>query len=357
VPSLEETARQLLALTREAGTPAAAAARELVAAHLRALDYEVVTQTFSFSPASLRAFPLFGDGLGLLALILLPLLGSPDVPPWSGLVTWLGGLSLLAVAAGGIGLGWVPLGEPQREDANLIATKPGGRPRRWVMAHLDSKAQGHSMAGRLVAVWITVLAIAALSGCVLVRLAGALHPVWAGLGCATALMAGFLARKGRLHGRSQGARDNGSGVVGLLAAAEASAPDIGFLITGAEEFGLVGARVFARHHPNVQGSEVVNLDTLDDEGPLYLVCHNIAGEQLSRMVDSRLASLGISIRKRRLPVGIFVDSAPLARAGAASITVGRLTWNTLRRIHTPADTPEGLSFRTAKAVGQALALN
>jgi len=62
------------------------------------------------------------------------------------------------------------------------------------------------------------------------------------------------------------------------------------------------------------------------------------------------------MQRRRLPLGIFVDSAPLARV-APSVTVGRLTWRTLRCIHTAADTTAGLSFRAAEQVGKAIASN
>jgi hypothetical protein len=68
-----------------------------------------------------------------------------------------------------------------------------------------------------------------------------------------------------------------------------------------------------------------------------------------------LARLGVPLRHRRLPLGIFVDSAPLSQARAPSITIGRLTWDTLRRIHTAADTPDDLSFDTAVNVGRAVA--
>jgi hypothetical protein len=63
------------------------------------------------------------------------------------------------------------------------------------------------------------------------------------------------------------------------------------------------------------------------------------------------------VRARRLPLGILVDSLPLARAGARAVTVGRLTWNTLRVIHTSADVPETLSLEVAEQVGRALATN
>jgi hypothetical protein len=356
VPSLKEIALQVLALPREAGTPEAAKARELVTTYLTGLGFTVVSQGFSFAPSSLRAFPIFGAGLGGLALLLFPLLASGNVPAGAALGLWLAGLLALAIVAAGIGLGWVQLGEGLREDANLIATRGEAPPRRWIVAHLDSKAQGHSMAGRLVALWVTGLAIAALTALALARFSGALSPVAAGLGAILAVLAGVLAGRGRLRGRSQGARDNGTGLVAALAAAAAPDSAIGILITGAEEFGLVGARVFARLTPGLGETEFVNVDTVDQEGKLYLVSHDAGGERLARVVEPQLAGMGLPIRRRRLPLGIFVDSAPLARI-APAVTVGRLTWRTLRCIHTAADTPAGLSFRTAEQVGKAVASN
>lgn len=352
--SLEQLSHRLLSLGREAGTPEAAAARDLVARHLQDLGYGVESQRFSFSPASLRAFPVFGAGLTGLALALLPLLYASSSPAWAALAAWCVGLLALLIVAGGIGLGWVSLGEAAREDANLIARRPGSDPSRWIVAHLDSKAQGHSMAGRLVAVWISVLASLVLTGLAVARLKGPVPMPWLVAGVALALLAGWLAGKGRLRGRSPGARDNGTGVIAALEAAAASPdPAVGILITGAEEFGLVGARVFARITPGLQGSEFLNVDTVDQEGRLYLISHNASGRRLAGQTAEKLARDGLAARLRSLPLGIFVDSAPLARS-APAITVGRLTWNTLRRIHTPADTPGDLSLETARRVGRAL---
>jgi hypothetical protein len=291
-----------------------------------------------------------------LALILLPFLAWSGLPDWAALAAWITGLLAVGIIATGVGLGWVSLGEPMREDANLIATRGSVRPRRWIVAHLDSKAQGHSMAGRLVAVWIAALAIAALTVLSLVRLTGPIPWWWLALGAAVALAAGFLAGRGRLAGKSPGARDNGTGVVAALTAAESTTdPRVGILITSAEEFGLVGARVFARLTPNLDDAEFVNLDTLDQEGRLYIVSHDTAGAQFARDLEPALAEVQLPLQRRRLPLGIFVDSAPLARTRARSVTIGRLTWNTLRRIHTTADTPDGLSLETAERVGRVVA--
>jgi len=345
VPSLDRTMRQVLALPREAGTPAAAGARDLVAAHLEALGYRVERQRFQFVPSSLNGFPLFGAGLGGLALLLLPLLSGANAPGWAAALLLAGGLSALAAAAVGVGLGWLRLGAAPREDANLIATRGDAPVRRWIVAHLDTKAQAQSMAGRLVAVWVIGLACAALIALAVVRLRGPV-PL-------------SLAGRGRLRGTSPGARDNGTGVTGALAAAEhLRDAGTGILITGAEEFGLVGARVFvSAAGERLRDAAIVNLDTIDQEGELALVSHDARGSALAAREAPRLAAAGLPARLRRLPLGILTDSLPFARAGVPAVTIGRLTWRTLRTIHTPRDTADGLSLETAERVGRALAAN
>ena len=359
MPSLDQTMTDVLALAREAGTPGAASARDLVAAHLEALGYRVERQRFAFVPSSLNGFPVFGAGLGGLALLLLPLLTAEGAPGWAALVVLAAGLLLLTVLAVGIGLGWLPLGGGLREDANLIATRGDLPIRRWIVAHLDTKAQVQSMAGRLVAVWVIGLAIAAMLALSLVRLRGVVSVPTAGTGAAIAVLAGALAGRGRLRGTTPGARDNGSGVAGVLAAAEAlTDPATGILITGAEEFGLVGARVFAvQRADRLREAVVLNLDTIDQEGELALVSHDGRGAALARSEAPRLAAAGLPPRLRRLPIGILTDSLPFARAGVPALTIGRLTWRTLRTIHTPRDTAGGLSLETAVRVGRALASN
>jgi len=350
---------QVLALRREAGTPDAEKARQLVTEHLTALGYRVEIQRFRFHPSGLLAFPVFGAGLGGLALLLLPLLTMPRIAGWGALLVWVTGLAALAVLSAGVALGWLALGGGMREDANLIATRSSAPVRRWIVAHLDTKAQIQSMAGRLVAVWIIGLAIAALSTLSVFRLWGPLQLGPAGAGAALAIVAGALAGRGRLRGTSPGARDNGSGLLAALAAAETSSGGgTGVLVTGAEEFGLVGSRVFARLESSaLRNAVVVNLDTIDAEGDLYLVSHDRRGERLAADTAPAFADLGVTVRARRLPLGILVDSLPLARAGASAITIGRLTWRTLRLIHTPRDTPDGLSFEMAERVGRALGVN
>ena len=315
-------------------------------------------QRFRFHPSGLLAFPAFGAGLGLLALLLLPLLTGSGAPPWGALVVAASGLGALTLLATGLGLGWIAAGEG-REDANLVARRGDGPILRWLVAHLDTKAQAQSMAGRLVAVWVVGAAVAVLLGTAVARLAGPVPLAVAAPGALLSVAAGALAGRGRLRGRTRGARDNGSGIAAVLAAASASTdPGTGILITGAEEFGLVGARVFAQlEGRRLAGVEVINFDTIDQQGELYLVSHEARGADLAAACASRMTGVGVPVRRRRLPVGILVDSLPLSRGGAAAITIGRLTWDTLRRIHTPEDVPEGLSLEVAERVGRAIVAN
>jgi hypothetical protein len=358
VSDLRRTIDGLLSGPREAGTPAADAARRIATGHLEALGYRVTPQPFRFHPSGLLGFPLLGAGLVLTALLVTPLLVMPSVPGWGALAVWVAGAGGSVLLGLGVGLGRLPLGE-ERADANLVAVRGDAPVSRWIVAHLDTKAQMQSMAGRLVAVWLVGLAAAVLSGLAVARLLGAL-PWWlAAPGLLVALVGGSLAGRGRLRGGSPGARDNGSGVMAALALAGASRdPGTGICLTGAEEFGMVGARVFARELAGGAASvDVVNFDTLDQEGDLYLVAHDGRGAELAGRLEPLLRGLGPRVRRRRLPVGILVDSLPLAQAGARAVTVGRLTWRTLRLIHTPADRPEGLSLELAEAVGRALAPN
>ena len=359
VQHLEDTLGRLLSMTREAGTPSAEEARSIAADFLRGLGYTVTAQRFSFNPSSLNAFPLFGAGLGGIAVVLLPLLTFPAVPGWGAIVVLacgLGGLILLAV---GVGLGWISLGGKPREDANLLAVRGTVPVTRWVVAHLDTKAQAQSMAGRLVAVWVISVGIAALIALCAARLMETVPLPLAASGASVAVLAGALAGRGRLRGLSQGARDNGTGVAAALAMAQASQDAAtGVLITGAEEFGMVGARVFVNSdRAHLESSVAINLDTIDQEGELYLVTHDRRGADLAAGEARRLIAAGLSPRTRQLPLGILVDSLPLARAGIPALTIGRLTWRTLRLIHTPKDAPEGLSLETAMRVGRALAAN
>ena len=286
----------------------------------------------------------------LAPLFLSTLLGQP--PSLVPLLALLTGLLVTVSAAALFSLG----GTHDREDANLIAWRTGVRPTTWIVAHLDTKSQGHSMAGRLVALWTAIAAAAAAVGVASWHMT---HPTRDGVALASAiavLLAGRLLLRGRLQGKTAGACDNGSGLVALLMAADrASGGGLGFIVTSAEEFGMLGAAALARDRPELlRGAQVINLDTLDDRGTLHVVHHEASSVPFAGQVGALVAGVAPVVRQRKLPLGILVDSLPLGRVARVAITLGRLDWSTLRRVHTPADAPGSLSYATAVAVGEAL---
>lgn len=295
--------------------------------------------------------PVAGAGLMVLAPVTLAALLQP--PSLLSLLVTLSGLLLVLGTVLFLSL----RGGAERADANLVAVRPGSRPATWLVAHLDTKAQGHSMAGRLVALWVML-------GAVLLALGAAgWHAVRGlpeGLAAAVAIglvLAGRLLVQGRLQGRTAGACDNASGLVALLtAASQVRGGSVGFVVTGAEEFGLAGARALALQRPELlRDTEVVNLDSLDDAGTLFVVHHTEASLSLAAGLREAIGGVAPRVRLRRLPQGILVDSLPLERVAAAAVTLARLNWATLRRIHTPADAPGSLGYGTAMATGEALA--
>ena len=329
------------------------AARREIAALLKSMGYIVTEHPFRCGPGRLEALPLTGTGLTFLALILAPLLFA-EVNRWAALAVYLTGGAAIAGLALRTGLGQPPL---ERSDANLIAARPAAAPRIWIVAHLDTKAQRQSMLGRLVAIWISIAVVVAAGVAVAVRLGGPLSAPLA-LGCgALLLLAGALLGRGRLEGQTAGACDNGSGIVALLSAAEHARGDaIGFIVTSAEEFGMLGAEAMARERATMfPGCAVVNFDTIDDAGALYVVRHDNRSEPLARLMVDLLKGLAPSVRERRLPMGILTDSLPLSRVAAGTVTVGRLDRRTLGRMHTPGDAPGTCGYQTARLVGAAVA--
>jgi hypothetical protein len=346
----------LLARSREAGTEETARARRELAAFLAGHGYSVIEHPFSCSPRALAVLPVVGSGLVALALLLAPLL-LIAVPPWLPLAVLVTGVALVTALAAATGLGRLGDLHASRTDANLIVTRAAQLPRCWIVAHLDTKAQGHSLAGRLVAIGLAILALLAALGAVLWRIPVAI-PAEAALGVTILLLvAGGLLLRGRLEGQSSGACDNGSGLLALLTAAEHNSdPGLGFVITSAEEFGMLGAEALARERPDLfRQATVINLDTLDDRGTLFVVRHDDRSAMLGRRAAELFADIAPRIRERRLPIGILVDSLPLSEVARETITLGRLDWATLKRIHTPADAPGTLQYTTARAVGQTLA--
>ena len=282
----------LIAHGREAGTPAAAAARALVAGFLSELGYTVQEQPFTLqrrhlsraagrrarcsSSLSLRRDPA--------AAAAGPRLGCRWRPCWCSPARRRSRTSLVLGRRSG-----APR-QPARRTPTSSRARRGAVVRCWLVAHLDTKAQGHSMAGRLVALWVT--ARRRSLACIVwpcLRLGG---PLPAGCGVAAGalgVLAGLLLAGGRLAGQSPGARDNGSGLARGADGGRSSPP------TPASASSSPGRGIRAGRRPGAgrgssatlfEGAEVLNVDTIDDEGTLFVVTHGRA-DVLGRRVRDR----------------------------------------------------------------------
>jgi hypothetical protein len=357
MPKPGEILEMILSDSREAGSEGALQARRVMAGYLSSLGFRVEEQRFQFSASTVTVYPLFGAGLGWLMLVQIPLLTVPRAPAWAALAAWGVGVVALGLLLAGVALGWAPVGGQPREAANLVAVRGTGTPRRWIVAHYDTKAQGMSLGALLWAGGYAAIVVLLLTMLAVWRLRAPLDVDLVAGAAILALVACGLASRGGLAGTSPGARDNASGVLAALtAAAHATSDDLGILLTSAQEFGLVGARIFAQERgTSLPGVEVVNLDVLDDVGRLRVCHHNAAGAGLAREIATRLGRAGLEATSLKIPVLAPLESAPMARSGAVAVTITRCDRTTLARLHTRADTLEGLDFQTATAVGQALA--
>jgi Zn-dependent M28 family amino/carboxypeptidase len=134
-----------------------------------------------------------------------------------------------------------------------------------------------------------------------------------------------------------GAVDNASGVATVLeaAAAVASNPAIGVLITDGEELALAGARAWCR---DASPAIALNCDGVDDIGRITVMTVPTSG----RLV-SAFKGVDPGLRVIRLLPGVLTDSVAFADAGWETVTLSRGGLRTLSRIHTSRDTLDNLS--------------
>ena len=245
------------------------------------------------------------------------------------------------------------------------------RPHLYLVAHSDSKSQALPLVARMLLIAVAGLAAGAFGTLSVLR------PLWPGLTSAAAivglvaLVTGvpvlflFLAGAGN---DSPGAIDNASGAGLVLHLAEvltAAQPklDLTFLITGAEELGVVGATAYVsspavaeglRRLAGKGGLHLLNFDGVGGNGRLALV----GGRSASRLA-ALVRACCVDLRQPlgRLPlVGALFDHIPFAEAGfdaVSLVTVG----SAARSVHTAADSADKLDvegFRQAGDVAMAV---
>jgi hypothetical protein len=337
-----DAALREIARPRLTGSDGAAEVAAAIRRRFEGSGYEVKDQGFEFNPWPGR----FGiTAAGALYLILTVV--AAVFLYYGNAFAAIGLLLILLVLTGLLGMFAVPaidaLPFGRQPGTNLLARRPGTRPRYIIMAHRDSKSQPVPLAFRGPAIVLAILVWIALFGAALAYTARPLPGALLLLLGVLAVVAGVVLILCWVDDRSPGALDNASGVVAALAIAarEQEAGDVAFLITDAEELGLAGARAAAPHLPPVFG--VINLDGLDDHGAFYvlerfgLLRKRGLAPHLAAALLAEAEALGEPANRRDLPAGIPVDHVPIVRAGTPALTLMRGSLRSLRRVHRPAD--------------------
>jgi Zn-dependent M28 family amino/carboxypeptidase len=150
-----------------------------------------------------------------------------------------------------------------------------------------------------------------------------------------------------VRNRSPGAVDNASGAVAAILAATDpdSSPEVGVLLTSAEELGLAGARAWAASAAST--IKVLNCDTVDDSGGWHCMYTGAEPREVTTAVRKIATRSGLSMKIGRLIPGILADNVAFADARIAAITLSRGNFSTLARIHTWRDNSIALSGRGA----------
>jgi hypothetical protein len=334
---------QTLARPRLTGSQGAQEVADIVHERLTRLGYNIQDYPFTFSTWPGR-FAVSLAGLVFLVGVITTATLMQMRHPGVALVVLL----LVIMLAGAIAALASPLTTMlpfgRITGNNMLAAKPGATPRYIFMAHLDSKSQPVPLAFRGPAIFLAILTWLAF---VIYALLALLDPVWMRSDITSVLAvlagaAGVILIFCWTGNTSPGALDNGSGLATVLALAEAERDrdDVAFLITDAEELGLVGARSIARKLNPVFG--VINIDGVDDDGPLYILekfgmpPRHIAPHLVASVLQAAHA-MDLPAQRRNVPFGLMLDHLPMARAHLPAVTVMRGSFASLRRVHRPID--------------------
>jgi hypothetical protein len=245
--------------------------------------------------------------------------------------------------------------------SNVVARADGPHtgPLFIFMAHVDSKSQSLSLAGRIGFYRWSRTATFGFLGAALARVFGAdvPLPLLAALGGAAAAMTLPLYAL-RTHNRSPGALDNASGVGALVEMARiwrslpaADSSRAVFLAVSGEEFGMVGSLAWVRRHlGELRGGErcrVLNLDGVGYGGPVWVVpSRGEMTEELKRAGEG----VGRPLHPYPPGIGLMTDHVSFTREGIPCATLMTHSW-TASRIHTERDVPESLSEEGFANVG------
>ena len=255
---------------------------------------------------------------------------------------------------------------------NIVATNNANRdnntPVFLFIAHYDSKSQVLPIAVRIVAYGIAIVGLIALTVVMLVKVISLIwfpnYIVWGIAGITSFCL--LLLQINLTENRSPGGFDNASGVGVMLEVARVmmardEKKNVTFLATGAEEYGMCGALRYIQAHADEYDREntyVINLDGLGVGNGVNLVTrYGIPPTRTTRTLRNlfRTSSeaLGIRVSERYLPIGVGLDSIPIASRGFETVTLTASGVGSVAlKIHSKQDQSELLNAESLQQVGE-----
>ena len=382
-----------LAFPRLVGSAGEAKAQDYIVQQFSELGLDVTREPFSFTKFPAEVLPRLLCGLFVPVVLSVPWLGERFPIPVC--LTCLLSLSVAIFCTQWHKRfeGLYDVGRKHRTE-NIIATngaeQDDNAPTFLFVAHYDSKSQVLPIAGRAAAYGIAIAGLIVLTVVMVIRVVTAtwlsdyfvlLHGVYVPIPIVTAtwlpdyLVWGLVGITGLCllllqinltQNCSPGGFDNASSVgvmleVARVLMARGEEKSITFLAAGAEEYGMCGALRYVQMHADEYDREntyVINLDGLGVGNGVNVVAgYGIPPVRTADVLADRFQasgeSLGIQISERHLPIGVGLDSIPIASHGFETVT---LTAGTVGRValkvHSKQDKCDLLNMDSLQQVGE-----
>ena len=359
-----------LAFPRRVGSTGEANAQAYIVKYFKALGLEVSREVFSFTKFPAEVLPRILCGIFVPVVLSVPWLGERFPIPVCLACLFSLFIALLLTQWQRRFEGLYDVGRRYYSE-NIVATNgiepKGNTPTLLFVAHYDSKSQVLPIAVRAAAYGIAVIGLTGLTIVTLIKVITLVwlldYIVWSVSGITIFCL--LLLQINLTQNRSPGGFDNASGVGVMLEIARVvMARDenkrITFLATGAEEDGMCGALRYIQKHANAYDRNhtyVINLDGLGTGNAVNVVTrYGIPPVQTTRVLAEMFRtsgeSLGIKVSECYLPIGIGLDSIPIASRGFEVVTLTAGDVNRIAlKIHSKQDRSDLLDVESLQQVG------
>ena len=360
-----------LAIPRLVGSAGETDAQDYIVQQFRVLGLDVSWEPFSFTKFPAEVLPRILCSLFVPVVLSVPWFGERFPIP----------ICLVCLLSLSIAMfftqwqkrfeGLYDVGRKHRSE-NIVATNGAKQdddtPAFLFVAHYDSKSQVLPIAVRMVAYGIAIFGLIALTIVMLVKIIVLIwlpnYIVWSIAGITSFCL--LLLQINLTENRSPGGFDNASGVgvmleVARVVMARDEKKSVTFLATGAEEYGMCGALRYIQAHADEYDREntyVINLDGLGVGNGVNLVTrYGIPPIRTTRTLGNlfRTSSeaLGIRVSERYLPIGVGLDSIPIASRGFETVTLtARGVGSVALKVHSKQDRTELLNAESLQQVGE-----